>query len=175
MKDIQNLPIINNEIKLLNSKIEIENNTDFKTFIYKDYEIKFDSGKIEHLYSIAIEIPIIVIKKEILKSIKFNIFKYNIEIPIITKTNKIIRNFYFEIPFKIIDDNAYNPSNYVDSFYRKIIFNENLNKNYNKNLNKSLNKSLNKLKNIKFKNGYSLYDLDKIKNIIDNLKFEIEN
>ena len=166
MKKIQNLPIINNEIKLLNSKIEIENNINFKTFIYKDYEIKFNSGKIEHLYSIAIKIPITIIKREILQSIKFNILKYNIEIPIIIKTNKIIKNFYFEIPFKLNKNNVYNSSNYVDSFYRKIIFNENSNKN--------LNKNLSKLKNIKFKNGYNLYDLDKIKNIITKLNFEIE-
>jgi len=153
-----NTPIISKQTKILNSRKEVFNNTNFKTFLYKEYEITFNSGRKEYMYSIALEIPITIIKKKILKTIK--IFKW--EFPIVTKTIKNVKNYYVEIPFRILSKGlyaVYYPQNYVKTPFQDI----------------EISGPYHKLENLKFKNDLQLKDIDKIRNIVQKLNFEIIN
>jgi len=150
----EDLPLITKRTKVKGKK-RVFTNTNFKTYLYKEYEITFNTGEKEYMYSIALEIPIEIIKERVVK--EFNLF--GIKIPLITKKTIIKKHCYLEIPFHLISSDfyaIYYPSNYVKSHHQNIII-----------------KGYEELENLKYKERFTKKDLYKIQKIVDKLKFEI--
>jgi len=82
----ENLPIITKQTKVKGKK-RVFTNTNFKTYLYKEYEITFNSGEKEYMYSVALEIPIEIIKERIVKEL--NLFGF--KIPLMTEKT-IVKN-----------------------------------------------------------------------------------
>jgi len=139
-------------------KKRVFNNTDFKTYLYKEYEISFGkdgkNGK-EIVYSVGIEIPIEIIKEKAEKELKL----LGVKIPLKTKKTITTKTLFLEIPFRLskIDfDEVKHSENFVKSHHQKIVIN-----------------GYEDLENLSYKEKFTEEDLNNIKEIVKKLKFEI--
>ena len=150
----EDLPIITKQTKV-NGKKRVFTNTNFKAYLYKGYEVTFKSGTKEYFYSIALEIPIEIIKEIIVKEL--NLFGF--KIPLMTKKTIVKKHCYLEIPFHLISNDFYAiycPSNFVKSHHQKIVIN-----------------GYEGLKNLSFRENFTKKDLNNIKEVVNKLNFEV--
>jgi len=140
----EDLPIITKQTKV-NGKKRVFTNTNFKAYLYKEYEITFNSGEKEYMYSVALEIPIEIIKKRIVKQL--NLFGF--KIPLTTEKTIVKKHCYLEIPFRLVSEDFYAiycPSNFVKSHHQKITLS-----------------GYESLKNLSYKEKFTEEDLNNIK------------
>jgi len=151
----EDLPIITKQTKV-NGKKRVFTNTNFKAYLYKEYEITFNSGEKEYMYSVALEIPIEIIKERIVKQL--NLFGF--KIPLITEKTIVKKHCYLEIPFHLISSDFYAiycPSNFVKSHHQKITIS-----------------GYEGLENLSFRENFTKEDLNDIKEIVKKINLKVE-
>jgi len=150
----EDLPIITKQTKVKGKK-RVFTNTNFKAYLYKEYEITFNSGEKEYMYSVALEIPIEIIKERIVKELNL----FGLKIPLITEKTIVKKHCFLEIPFRLVSEDFYAiycPSNYVNSHNQVIEI-----------------KDYGDLENLKYNEKFTKKNLNKIKEVVKQINFEV--
>jgi len=151
----EDLPLITKQTKVKGKK-RVFTNTNFKAYLYKEYEVTFNSGTKEYFYSVALQIPIKIIKERVVKELNL----FGLKIPLMTEKTIVKKHCFLEIPFRLVSEDFYAiycPSNFVKSHHQKIALN-----------------GYKGLENLSFRENFTKEDLNDIKEIVKKINLKVE-